>query len=118
MNKAIVLLDPKDDPGELREYFTHHGYVARVVSNKTELIGNLAAGTYNSVFLEVNSLSDILLLDKIRSLSAHLEIVIVVKHPLKEVISILQGGDFRTILDITKLQHKATDDLAAIGQGD
>lgn len=105
MEKAIVYLNGNEDPDEMGEYFSNLGYVPHIVDSRNELLGDLATKGFDKVFLEVNCLTDILLLGKIRTLCPHLEMVVVMKPSLKEVINILQDRDFRIIYDITKIKQ-------------
>jgi hypothetical protein len=106
MKKAIVYLNGYEDPLELAEYFSNLGYAPRIVDSRSRLLADLVSGNYDKAFLDVNKLSDILLMRQVRSLCPSLEIVIIIKPPLTEVISILQSGDYKTVGDITNLQHK------------
>jgi hypothetical protein len=101
MKRVVMYQTQYTEVSELEEYFRHQGCRLQVVRNLTELMaGNLDC---NEIYLEINSLSDIMLVGSLRTLYRKVEVVLIVQPRLRQIIANLSRCKCTTIGDITRI---------------
>jgi hypothetical protein len=111
MENVIIYQTYWENCSELHEYLQNLGYQAKWVHSKQDLVQMQHRSRYSKLFVEISSLSDILLVSSLRHLYPNSEITLITSPNLSEIIKILQENELKTTNEIT-------DGLVAIRQGD
>lgn len=103
MEKVILLNDRTNARQEISELFEHKGYSPLFAGDLTELIGLMNTHQCSKSFICVKSLSDIKLLQTLRSLYQQMEISLIIPPHLQEIIDLLKNNNYNIIDDITNV---------------
>lgn len=105
MENVIIYQNSLAESSELVEYFHNLGFEPCLVSKRSELITAFSQGVYSRVYLEINKLSDIALINTIETLWKEVELILIIQPRLQEIIGILKDSNYKTINDITSIAH-------------
>ncbi len=100
MENVIVYQSQLNESKELTEYFHHLGYEPLLTDKPLTLLTAYSRGIFSKVYLELCSFSDILLIDSIKAINSKVNIVLIVKPGLKDIIDILQNNSYQIINSI------------------
>jgi hypothetical protein len=90
----------------MREYFHHLGWEPYFISKKEDLLSYSDKKGFKKIFIELKSLSDILLLDTLHKLNPNKDIVLIVQPELSRIISILSEHKYKTIEGFLQLEKE------------
>jgi hypothetical protein len=109
MNKVIVYLSQSEKSNELTEYFQNLAYEPLFTDTRTKLLSACSKKICAKVFLEISTLSDILLINAIKEIDSETDIVLILKPGLEDIVSALQNENYQTvnsIMNLSACEHK------------
>lgn len=109
MNKVIVYLSQSEKSNELTEYFQNLAYEPLFTDTRTKLLSACSKKICAKVFLEISTLSDILLINAIKEIDSETDIVLILKPGLEDIVSALQNEHYQTvnsIMNLSACEHK------------
>lgn len=104
MKNVIVYQKNSAAQHEISEYFRNKGYSPVFADSSAELISLLGKSLKIRLFLYIQNLSDIRLLQTIRSLYADADISLIIPPNLQDIIDLLRNNNFKIINDVTQVQ--------------
>ena len=105
LENVIVYQSALLETSELVEYFHNLGYEPLLVDKRSTLLSACSQGNHEKVFIEVCNLSDIRLINAIRQVYNDVDIVLIVKPGLEDIIDVLQNNQYQIVNSIMNLSN-------------